>query len=126
MALRRIIQNFLAEQKETIARMRRMLEGTHQQISHSEAQESFHSTKKLKLDSPLTFLQLEHEVRLLAYDKWERAGRPPGDGKQFWIEAEEQLFGPNPLKEGGYIVYVRNKTNGWNLTKVTPNKRTSV
>jgi hypothetical protein len=30
-------------------------------------------------------------LRLCAYQKWERAGRPPGDGIQFWLEAEQEL-----------------------------------
>jgi len=32
------------------------------------------------------------EVRHLAYLKWEAAGKPDGDGAQFWIEAEQQLL----------------------------------
>lgn len=120
MALRGMIQKFLTDQKETIARMRRMLDGTHQQMTKSEAKESFHATQKLHLDTPLTFDQIQTEIRQLAYQKWEAAGRPPGDGNRFWIEAEEELFGPNPLHEGGYVLYVRNKTKGWDLTKVTP------
>jgi hypothetical protein len=35
----------------------------------------------------------EEEIRTLAYDKWEAAGRPPGDGEQFWLEAEKELHG---------------------------------
>jgi hypothetical protein len=31
------------------------------------------------------------EVRLLAYQKWEAAGRPGGDGANFWLEAEQEL-----------------------------------
>jgi len=34
---------------------------------------------------------LEEEVRLQAYLKWEAAGRPPGDGADFWISAEREL-----------------------------------
>jgi hypothetical protein len=122
MALRKLIQKFLEDQKETINNMRRMLEGTHQQMSVKECQESFHHSKKLKVDGPVTFLQLEHEVRQLAYNKWEKAGRPPGDGKCFWHAAEEELFGPQPF-DGGYTLYVRNKNKGWDLTKVEPEKR---
>ena len=32
------------------------------------------------------------DVRLRAYEKWERAGKPPGDGVQFWLEAEQELM----------------------------------
>ena len=31
------------------------------------------------------------DVRLCAYRKWERAGKPPGDGVQFWLEAEQEV-----------------------------------
>lgn len=30
-------------------------------------------------------------IRALAYQKWEAAGRPWGDGTQFWLEAEREL-----------------------------------
>jgi len=33
----------------------------------------------------------EDKIRELAYYKWEEAGRPPGDGRQFWEEAEREL-----------------------------------
>ncbi len=31
------------------------------------------------------------DIRLCAYRKWERAGKPAGDGIQFWLEAEQEL-----------------------------------
>jgi hypothetical protein len=31
------------------------------------------------------------DVRLCAYRKWESAGRPAGNGTQFWLEAEREL-----------------------------------
>ncbi|MCI0456724.1 MAG: DUF2934 domain-containing protein [Gemmataceae bacterium] len=31
-------------------------------------------------------------IRLLAYRKWEVAGRPTGDGINFWLEAERELL----------------------------------
>ncbi len=31
------------------------------------------------------------DIRLCAYQKWEAAGRPTGDGIQFWLEAEQEL-----------------------------------
>lgn len=31
------------------------------------------------------------DVRLCAYCKWERAGKPTGDGIQFWLQAEQEL-----------------------------------
>ncbi len=32
-------------------------------------------------------------IRLGAYLKWEAAGKPPGDGIDFWLEAEKELNG---------------------------------
>ena len=31
-------------------------------------------------------------IRLCAYRKWESAGKPTGDGIQFWLEAEHELM----------------------------------
>ena len=31
-------------------------------------------------------------IRLCAYRKWEGAGKPSGDGIQFWLEAEQELM----------------------------------
>jgi hypothetical protein len=33
----------------------------------------------------------EENVRLLAYLKWEAAGKPVGDGLRYWLEAEREL-----------------------------------
>src|SRR5208337_4782217 len=33
----------------------------------------------------------EEVIRLCAYQKWETAGKPAGDGVQFWLEAEQEL-----------------------------------
>ena len=30
-------------------------------------------------------------IRLRAYEKWEAAGKPGGDGVRFWLEAEREL-----------------------------------
>jgi hypothetical protein len=35
----------------------------------------------------------EDEIRMLAYQKWASAGMPPGDGVNFWREAEQELLG---------------------------------
>jgi hypothetical protein len=32
------------------------------------------------------------DIRRRAYEKWERAGKPPGDGVQFWLEAEQDMM----------------------------------
>lgn len=34
---------------------------------------------------------LEEATRVRAYQLWERAGRPGGDGVAFWLEAEKEL-----------------------------------
>lgn len=31
------------------------------------------------------------EIRRRAYEKWEKAGHPAGDGVAFWLEAEREL-----------------------------------
>jgi len=33
----------------------------------------------------------DEDIRLCAYQKWEAAGKPAGDGVQFWLEAEQEL-----------------------------------
>ncbi|WP_193788943.1 DUF2934 domain-containing protein [Zavarzinella formosa] len=33
----------------------------------------------------------EEDIRKFAYQKWEEAGKPDGDGQQFWLEAESEL-----------------------------------
>lgn len=38
-------------------------------------------------DRPMT----AETIRLCAYRKWESAGRPSGDGVEFWLEAEHEL-----------------------------------
>jgi hypothetical protein len=32
----------------------------------------------------------EEKIRLQAYQNWEAAGKPPGNGVQFWLEAERE------------------------------------
>ena len=34
----------------------------------------------------------DEDIRLWAYQKWEAAGKPTGDGVQFWLEAEQELL----------------------------------
>jgi hypothetical protein len=31
------------------------------------------------------------DIRLCAYRKWESAGKPTGDGIEFWLQAEQEL-----------------------------------
>jgi hypothetical protein len=35
----------------------------------------------------------DEQIRICAYQKWEAAGKPTGDGIQFWLEAEQELIG---------------------------------
>lgn len=63
----------------------------------------------------VTIESLQQEVRDLAYSLWEKAGCPDGDGFNFWADAEQELFGPEPLKDGGYYVYVQRKDGSINL-----------
>jgi len=36
-------------------------------------------------------LELREDIQLCAFHKWEAAGKPTGDGVQFWLEAEREL-----------------------------------
>ena len=38
-------------------------------------------------------VSLEEAIRVRAYQNWERAGRPEGDGVAFWLQAEAELTG---------------------------------
>ncbi len=33
----------------------------------------------------------DEAIRLLAYQKWEAAGSPAGEGTEFWLEAEQEI-----------------------------------
>jgi hypothetical protein len=33
----------------------------------------------------------DEDIRLCAYQKWDAAGKPAGDGVQFWLDAEQEL-----------------------------------
>lgn len=35
---------------------------------------------------------IEDLIRIRAFEKWERAGKPLGRDVQFWLEAEEELL----------------------------------
>ena len=35
----------------------------------------------------------EEQIRQLAYQKWEQAGCPSGDGFDFWLDAERDILG---------------------------------
>lgn len=42
-------------------------------------------------------LACEEGTRLRAYQKWETAGRPQGNGLQFWLDAEQELVLPKKV-----------------------------
>ena len=52
----------------------------------------------------ITYEDLRQQIRELAYKKWEEAGSPWGRDREFWLEAEEELFGKEALKSGGYVL----------------------
>ena len=45
--------------------------------------------------SPQPSVPTPDEIRQLAYAKWETAGKPPGDGSDFWLQAEKELLDHN-------------------------------
>ena len=46
---------------------------------------------------PVTFS--EEANRVLAHRKWEVAGRPAGDGVEFWLEAEREVIAERSTSE---------------------------
>ena len=46
---------------------------------------------------PVTFS--EEANRVLAHRKWEEAGRPAGDGVEFWLEAEREVIAERSTSE---------------------------
>jgi len=45
--------------------------------------------------SPQPAVPTPDEIRQLAYAKWEAAGKPCGDGSDFWLQAEKELLDRN-------------------------------
>lgn len=65
--------------------------------------------RSTKVDSGLpigfpTFATLERMIQDAAYFKWIEAGYPANNPTDFWLAAEQELFGGQ--KVGGYQVYV--------------------
>jgi hypothetical protein len=42
--------------------------------------------------APVNPRPVTEDIRRRAYQRWEAAGRPPGDGIKFWLEAEQELL----------------------------------
>lgn len=109
MGIRERVKTWLKEQKTFVENQRKKLKISAEKLTPEKKYElwtKIFSDRALKVPAQTTFEDLTNEVRELAYAKWEEAGRPEGDGNQFWISAETELFGPNPLKSGGYVVYI--------------------
>jgi len=51
-----------------------------------------------------TIEQCQQNVRERAYQLWETAGYPEGDGVDFFLQAEQELYG-SPV-QNGYRIYV--------------------
>ncbi len=52
----------------------------------------------------VSFEGIRQQIRELAYKKWEEAGQPEGQDEEFWVRAERDLFGDEPLVDGGYRI----------------------
>ena len=66
----------------------------HAATQHASSKEAATTTKPAVTsgeNKPKTQLISAEEIRLCAYRKWEGAGKPTGDGIQFWLEAEKEL-----------------------------------
>ena len=51
--------------------------------------------ENLRRTSSMISSEQEAAIRQAAYHKWEQAGRPIGDGLEFWLESEQELLGPH-------------------------------
>jgi Protein of unknown function (DUF2934) len=49
-----------------------------------------------QIENPVNHTTTDEQVRQLAYLKWEAAGRPDGDGIDYWLEAEQELRKTTP------------------------------
>jgi hypothetical protein len=56
----------------------------------SKTASTFDPASKAQNGKPAT----DEAIRLGAYLKWEAAGRPEGDGVNFWLETERELLRP--------------------------------
>lgn len=41
----------------------------------------------------------EDRIRRRAYELWQAAGKPPGDGQEFWLQAEAEIAQTDPAIE---------------------------
>lgn len=63
---------------------------------------------------PLKNVSKEDSIRIYAYRLWEEAGRPEGDGKEFWVKSEEDHQGHWLPYWNGYMPTPK-EVNLWSL-----------
>ena len=51
-------------------------------------------------------------IREAAYFLWEKAGKPEGDGTEFWIQACAQFYAQHPIKKIVKKKSIKKKRNG--------------
>jgi hypothetical protein len=63
-------------------------------------------------NSLLHALDLHEDIQDLAYHKWEAAGRPGGDGANFWLKAEQELA-EHELERGAVDQFLGRDQRQW-------------
>lgn len=59
----------------------------------------------------ISFEEIRHRIRQLAYEKWQNAGCVSGLDRKFWAEAENEIVGNENVKNGGYYIYIKKNNN---------------
>lgn len=54
--------------------------------------------------------EFDMAIRELAYHKWEAAGFPPGDGFDFWLEAEREVKANQSAESSGNHSFIEKET----------------
>ena len=54
------------------------------------------SSKPTPVPAPTRALPLQQEIAALAYEIWDKRGRPEGCALDHWLEAEGQILGTDP------------------------------
>lgn len=54
--------------------------------------------------------EFDMAIRELAYHKWEAAGFPPGDGFDFWLEAEREVKANQPAESSENHSFIEKET----------------
>lgn len=58
--------------------------------------------------------EINDAITLRARELWREAGRPSGQDLNFWLQAENQIFGEAP-KAGKVLQWLNNLNNGWKM-----------